>query len=252
MSSRSDASSRPIFVILGATGGIGSALTRRMASHTTRLVLGARNRDRLESLAQEVGAEAKIVDATRFEEVERLLLNTREQYGAISGVACCVGSILLKPAHSTSEEEFSGVITSNLTAAFATVRAAGRALSEHGGSVVLCSSAAARMGLPNHEAIAAAKAGIIGLVLSAAATYAPRGIRFNAVAPGLVRTPLTARLTGNEATLRTSVSMHPLGRIGEPEDVAAALEWLLMPTSSWVTGQVIGVDGGLADLKLRG
>lgn len=120
-----------------------------------------------------------------------------------------------------------------------------------GGSIVLVSSCAARVGLTNHEAIAAAKAGVIGLTLSAAATYAPRGIRVNCVAPGLVRTPMTARLTVNEASLKASTAMHALGRIGEPADVAAALEWLLSPEQSWVTGQVLGIDGGLSTVRPR-
>jgi NAD(P)-dependent dehydrogenase (short-subunit alcohol dehydrogenase family) len=112
-------------------------------------------------------------------------------------------------------------------------------------------SAAARTGLPNHEAIAAAKGGVIGLALSAAATYAKANIRFNVVAPGLVKTGATARITESPAGSKTSLGMHPLGRFGEPEDIAAAIHWLLDPTQSWITGQVIGVDGGLADLKLR-
>jgi NAD(P)-dependent dehydrogenase (short-subunit alcohol dehydrogenase family) len=162
-----------------------------------------------------------------------------------------VGSILLKPAHLTSEAEYLATIQANITAAFATVRSAAKAMGEHGGSIALVSSTAARIGLPNHEAIAAAKAAIEGLTRSAAATYAPKNIRVNAVAPGLVRTPLAARITGNEAALKMSTAMHPLGRIGEPGDVAAALEWFLHPTQSWVTGQILGIDGGLADLKLR-
>ncbi|MFM8394910.1 MAG: SDR family oxidoreductase, partial [Acidobacteriota bacterium] len=119
------------------------------------------------------------------------------------------------------------------------------------GSAVLVSSAAARIGLANHEAIAAAKGAIEGLVLSAAATYAPKGIRINAVAPGLVRTPLTSRITGNEMSLKASVAMHALGRIGEPDDVAAGLAWLLDPSQQWVTGQIIGIDGGLGSLRSR-
>jgi NAD(P)-dependent dehydrogenase (short-subunit alcohol dehydrogenase family) len=115
--------------------------------------------------------------------------------------------------------------------------------------VVLVSSAAARVGLANHEAIAAAKAGIMGLVLSAAATYARQKIRFNAVAPGLVRTPLAAGLVSSELAEKASIGMHPLGRLGEPGDVARAIVWLLDPAQSWVTAQVIGVDGGLADVK---
>ncbi len=120
-----------------------------------------------------------------------------------------------------------------------------------GGSIVLVSSAAARVGLANHEAIAAAKAGVIGLVLAAAASYAARGIRVNGVAPGLVRTPLTARLTGSDGALKESNAMHALGRVGEPEEVASALAWLLDPEQSWVTGQILGIDGGLATVRPR-
>ena len=133
------------------------------------------------------------------------------------------------------------------------MRAAGRVLAAQptGGSVVLVSSAAARLGLANHEAIAAAKAGVIGLTLSAAATYAARGLRVNCVAPGLVRTPLTARITGSPAATQASLGMHALGRLGEPDDVAAAIAYLLSPEAGWVSGEVLGVDGGLATLRAR-
>lgn len=116
---------------------------------------------------------------------------------------------------------------------------------------MLVSSAAARIGFANHEAIAAAKAGVIGLTLSAAATYASRGLRFNAVAPGLVRTPMTERITANESAAEASIAMHALGRLGEPADVAGLIAWLLDPRNSWITGQVFGVDGGLASLRSR-
>jgi NAD(P)-dependent dehydrogenase (short-subunit alcohol dehydrogenase family) len=118
-----------------------------------------------------------------------------------------------------------------------------------GGSIALVSTAAARTGLANHEAIAAAKGGVIGLTLSAAATYASRNIRVNCVAPGLTATPLAARITSNEAALKASQAMHALGRIGQPEEVASALAWLLDPENSWVTGQILGVDGGLGSIR---
>jgi 3-oxoacyl-[acyl-carrier protein] reductase len=165
-------------------------------------------------------------------------------------VANCVGSLLLKPAHLTSETDFAETVAANLTSAFAAVRAGARAMTKTGGSIVLVSSVAARVGLPNHDAIAAAKAGIIGLTLSAAATYARQRIRVNCVAPGLVRTPLTKRFTESEVALKASVNMHPLGRIGEPSDVASAMAWLLDAEQSWVTGQVIGIDGGLGSLRV--
>jgi NAD(P)-dependent dehydrogenase (short-subunit alcohol dehydrogenase family) len=237
-------------LILGAAGGIGGALARRLAASKVKLVLAGRDPARIEALAADTGGTPFVLDATKPAEVEAAAAKAVEAHGRLDGLANCVGSILLKPAHLTSEEEWDAVVSTNLKSAYASVRAAARAMTA-GGSVVLVSSAAARIGLANHEAIAAAKAGVIGLALSAAATYAPKGIRVNAVAPGLVRTPMTARITGNEAALKASTAMHALGRIGEPEDVASAIAWLLDPVQSWVTGQVIGVDGGLATLRSR-
>jgi NAD(P)-dependent dehydrogenase (short-subunit alcohol dehydrogenase family) len=105
--------------------------------------------------------------------------------------------------------------------------------------------------LPNYEAIAAAKAGIAGLIHSAAASYARAGLRFTALAPGLVRTKITENLWSHETTVAGSAAMHPLGRLGEPEDVASLISWLLDPANDWINGQVIGVDGGLAHVRGR-
>ena len=242
------------YLIFGATGGIGSALSRKLAGSGARLILAARGGDRLEELAAELDAVPYSVDATQFNEVEACAAKVVQDYGRIDGIANCVGSLLLKPAHTTSESEWHSTLSLNLTSAFVVVRAGAKAMMQSGqatGSIVLVSSAAARLGLANHDAIAAAKAGVIGLTMSAAATYAPRGIRVNCIAPGLVRTPMTARLTENEASLKASTAMHAIGRIGEPEDVAASLQWLLSPDQSWITGQVIGVDGGLATVRSR-
>ena len=133
------------------------------------------------------------------------------------------------------------------------MRAGGKTLAAQpdGGSVVLVASAAARLGLANHEAVAAAKGGVISLALSAAATYAAKKLRVNCVAPGLVRTPLTARITGSPPAEQASVAMHALGRLGEPEDVAGVMAYLLSPKAAWITGQVFGVDGGLGTVRSR-
>jgi NAD(P)-dependent dehydrogenase (short-subunit alcohol dehydrogenase family) len=241
----------PSYLVFGATGGIGKCLSRRLASRGARLMLAGRNGDKLQTLADELGAVACPLDATHFEEVDACVEKVLQLHGHLDGVANCIGSLLLKPAHSTSESEWLSTVATNLTTAFAVVRAGAKAMMNTGGSIVLVSSAAARIGLANHEAIAAAKAGVVGLTLSAAATYGQRGIRVNCVAPGLVRTPMTARLTSNEASLKSSTAMHVLGRIGEPEDVAAAIEWLLSPEQTWVTGQVLGIDGGLGSVRSR-
>ncbi|MEM7481970.1 MAG: SDR family oxidoreductase [Acidobacteriota bacterium] len=238
---------RPVYAVLAGAGGIGSALCRQLAEGGAKVAVGGRKREKVEALADEIGGLAVEVDGRSFEQVENLL-NQAAELGDLVGAANCAGSLLLKPAHLTREEELQDTLDANITTAFALVRAAARSMKD-GGSVVLMSSAAARIGLPNHEAIAAAKGAVEGLVGAAAATYAGRGLRVNAVAPGLVDTPLAARITGNEKALEASRSLHPLGRIGQPEEVAALIAWLLGPDSGWVTGQVWGTDGGLASLK---
>lgn len=241
----------PTYVVMGATGGIGRVLSIRLARRGARLVLVGRSEAKLGALAEPLNALALPVDARRFAAVNECLDRAAAWAGRVDGVVNCVGSLLLKPAHLTTQEEFEEVVATNLGSAFAVVHAAARVMRNTGGSIVLVSSAAARVGLANHEAIAAAKAGVTGLVLSAAATYAPIGIRVNAVAPGLTRTPMTERLTSNEVSLRASVAMHALGRLGEADDVSASIEWLLCGDSAWVTGQVLGVDGGLATVRAR-
>ena len=143
------------------------------------------------------------------------------------------------------------MLATNLTTAFALVRAAAPKMRREGGAIALVSTAAVATGLANHEAVAAAKGGVEGLVRSAAATYGARGVRVNAVAPGLVVTQQTQRLVDNERQADASRSMHVLDRFGQPEDVASALAWLVDPANDWVTGQVLGVDGGLGHVRTR-
>lgn len=239
-------------IIFGATGGIGSALARQLAAQGCHLSLVARDQGRLDALAAELKAEAFSLDATDSAAVERCVAEVTEKNGCLDGVVNCAGSLLLKPAHLTSDAEWVAVLGANLTSSFHILRSAtARMMKTGGGSIVLMSSAVAHRGMINHEAIAAAKAGVAGLALSAAATYARYNIRVNCVAPGLTRTPLTQALTKNEASVKISAAMHPLGRIGEPEEVASAIRWFLSPDQSWVTGQVLAVDGGLSSVQSR-
>lgn len=229
-------------VIAAAYGGIGSALVGKLRAAGHELLLLGRNQEKLQAL----GAQHAVVDLTNLEALESVVA----QFGPIDAFVNCAGSILLKPAHITSEAELDQTIATNLKTAFFSVRAATKNMPQ-GGSIVLMATAAARVGYANHEAIAAAKGGVIGLTLSAAATYANRNIRVNCVAPGLVDTPLSAKITGNEAALKTSMSLHALNRIGKAEDVASMLAFLVDPANSWITGQVFGVDGGLGSLRAR-
>jgi NAD(P)-dependent dehydrogenase (short-subunit alcohol dehydrogenase family) len=237
------------YIVIGGSGGIGSELSRKLVSRGERVIAAARNEERLRALSSEIGVVAKSVEATDFESVDSLIQSTVAEFGELAGVVNCVGSITLKPAHLTSSAEFQESLAKNLTSAFATVRSATKAMLNTGGSVVLVSTAAARIGIANHEAIAAAKGGVLSLTMSAAATYAPKNIRINCVAPGLTETPLSERITKVEASRKVSLAMHALGRLGQPSDVASMIEFLLRPENSWITGQCFGVDGGLGTLR---
>lgn len=226
------------YLLIAASSDIGRASTALLREAGHRVVTTARGSDAIEPDV--------VLDATDFDAVDRAVADA----GALDGIAVFAGSMILKPAHLTSRAQYDEAIAASLTTAFAAVRAAGAHM-RGGGAVVLVSSAAALAGLPNHDAIAAAKAGVIGLTLSAAASYASRGLRVNAVAPGLVHTRLTAGLTASETSRHVSEAMHPLGRLGEPGDVARAVAFLLDPQNAWITGQVIGVDGGLGSIRPR-
>ncbi len=224
------------YLIIAASSAIGQAVVNGLISQGDTVFTTARDNHKIQPNA--------VLDATDFDAVNEVF----KKAGSIDGVVNCAGSLLLKSAHMTSQEQYQAVIDASLTTAFATVRAAGMNM-KVGGSVVLISSAAALVGLANHEAIAAAKAGIIGLAQSAASTYANLNLRFNVVAPGMTDTPLTAELISNSLALGASKAMHALGRIGTPEDIARAIIFLLDPKNNWITGQVLAVDGGLSRVR---
>lgn len=238
--------SSPI-LITGASGGIGSATARLLHERGFRLVLAGRNEVALQAIGEELNVPWFTADLTREDDVTALFSSA----GPVQGIVHAVGSMLLKPAHITTVEEFRATLDTNLVSAFLMVKHGAKAMMATGGSMVFFSTVATGIGLANHEAIASAKAGVDGLVISAAATYAPKGIRVNAVAPGLTDTPLAARITGNEAALKVSIAMHPLGRIGNARDVASAAAWLIDPAQGWVTGQILRVDGGLSTVRSR-
>lgn len=238
-----------VYAIFGATGGIGSVLAKRLSITGNTVYLLGRNEDKLQKLSKEISQPYLTVDATEENLVAQALKGIVDKEGHLDGVVSLVGSFLLKPIYSTTQNEFEEVMRINTTSSFCILKHALSIMEK--GSVVLSSSTAGLIGLANHEAIAAAKAAVIGLMRSAAASFATKKIRVNAVAPGLIRTPLTQSITNNEIALKASTAFHPVGRIGEPEDVASTILWLLSDESAFVTAEVIAVDGGLSSIKLH-
>ncbi len=237
------------YLIIGASGGIGSALTKMLCEAGATVYLAARDEAKLKILAEQYDMPYKTVDATNVEAVENFFAEIFKQYPDIYGVVNLAGNIMLKPAHLLTLKEWEETIAQNLTSAFACVRSASKQMMKKGGSVVLMTTAACLTGMPYHEAIAAAKAGVIGLMQAAAATYAANHLRFNCVAPGLVQTPMSEHITKTEKARKISLASHPLGRLGEPEDIARMILFLLDPANDWISGQVFAVDGGLSRLQ---
>jgi NAD(P)-dependent dehydrogenase (short-subunit alcohol dehydrogenase family) len=235
-----------IVVITGGSGGIGSAVALRVAAAGGRPVLVARDVDRLAAVAAEIGAPFYPGDVLDNDAFAGVVKRVEAEVGEIDGLVHAVGSVFLKPLHATSVADWRTTLEINATSAFIVMRNVMPLLMRRKrGSVVLFSTVATSTGLQNHESIAAAKSAVEGLVKSAAISYARYGIRVNAVAPALTRTGLSRTLWQNEAMLSASVAMHPLGRIGEPDDIAPAVMYFLNDESGWTTGQILGVDGGL-------
>lgn len=252
-------SSENVFVVFGAglTQGvknIGGALAERLVEHHDgKVILIGRSEEKMQALKAKLGdrVDYHCVDAVNDpKNIDHVFKNVG---GPLVGVANCIGSVLLKPAHSTTEKEFHDTMQTNAFSSFNILKSAVKVMMRQssGGSIAFCASAVAQHGIQNHEAIAAAKGAIVSMSKSAASTYAPKNIRINCVAPGLIDTPMTHRITQNEAARKASESMHALKRLGKPEDVAAALEFFLNPQHDFVTGQVLGICGGLSSIRAQ-
>jgi NAD(P)-dependent dehydrogenase (short-subunit alcohol dehydrogenase family) len=238
-------------LILGGSGGVGSALARRLVAAGQDVHLLARDRDRLAAVAESLGgAPYTVCDATDPGALSGAI-GTMAQAGGLSGLAYCVGSIVLKPLKRLQVDDMVAAFRLNALGAALAVQAAEPALRASRGSVVLISTVAVGSGFPNHAAIAMAKGAVEALTRSLAADLAP-DVRVNCVAPSLTRTPLAASLTASETVANSIAGLHPLPRLGEADDIAAAVAFLLGADSGWITGQVLAVDGGRSTVRTRG
>jgi NAD(P)-dependent dehydrogenase (short-subunit alcohol dehydrogenase family) len=236
-----------IALITGASGGIGRALARQLHGQGLRVAAVARDAGRL----SEVDAAVRIAaDTTTPEGAALAIAACQDALGAAPTLlAHCVGSTLIAPLHRTRADAYREVMRINLDSAVFVLQAWIAALQGAPGAAVFASSVVARIGVANHEAIAAAKGGVEALVRSAAATYAGQGLRINAVAPGMTDTPMTAGMLKMPAMREGAARQYPLGGVQTADQVADVMAWLLGDGAARMTGQVIAVDGGFTTVR---
>jgi NAD(P)-dependent dehydrogenase (short-subunit alcohol dehydrogenase family) len=239
-----------IALITGAAGGLGQALASHLADDGWQLIVASRDGERLQQAYGDRHLQV-VADCSTTAGARHIIEVAKAQQMVPVALAHCVGNIRLGALHRMAEGDFMDCLNANLISAFHTLAAFVGALREARlpGAAVLVSSVAARIGTPNHEAIAAAKAGVEGLVRGAAASYASAGIRINAVAPGIMETPATAGIIASAATREAAARQYPLPGIGAPEELAGLMAWLLSPAAARVTGQVWAMDAGFSTIR---
>ena len=238
-------------LITGCSGSLGASVAQRLAASGYRLVLTGREEEKLNGNpitdALKISADLALPEA-----VEQLFHEIDSHYGeSPSLLAHCAGSIVIRPMHRTTQEQYRTCLQNNLDSAFFTLQKFIQGLLDHKtcGSAVLVSSVAGRIGVGNHAAIAAAKAGVEGLIRSAAADYAGQGIRVNGIAPGLIRSAATEGFFKGAKAEEQLAAQYPLGRYGHVDDAANAICWLLCNEAEWITGQVLAIDGGFSSIR---
>jgi len=232
------------YVIFGATGSIGSSLAEQLKNSGNDIHLVGRNESELSSISEKLGCSHTTADVLEDGFIEKVKSDIFE----IKGLAYCVGSIDLKTLRMVNEQDFQKCMKLNLYSAVEAIKGYQESLKKNKGSIVLFSTVAAQRGFTNHAIIASAKAAIEGLTVSLAAEFAPN-IRVNCVAPSLTKSKIAEPMLKNTAIAEGIAKAHPLKRLGEGKDSAALAKFLLTEDSSWVTGQIIAVDGGRSKLS---
>ena len=228
--------------VFGATGAVGSALARRLLARGSTPWLIGRSQPKLEALSSELGgAPFTVVDVTDAIKIGPAL---KDQAPAdITGFCYCMGDIVLKPFKRASPADYLNCFSLHVVGAAEALKAVEAPLKKNGGSVVLFSTVAVQQGFTNHAVISSAKGAVEGLTRALAAEYAPK-VRVNAIAPSISESAMAAPMLGKEAMAQALAKAHPLQRTGVGDDSAALASFLLSDDAGWITGQIIGVDGG--------
>ena len=228
-------------VILGATGSIGSSLAKKLVESGEEVHLVGRDDNSLSELANNLNSSFTVCDVLEENFSEKILNDLKD--GPINGLAYCVGSIDLKPLKLTKKSDFMQSFNLNLISATEIIKSLADNLKKNKGSIVLFSTVAVKQGFPNHAIVSSAKGALEGLTLALAAEFAPN-VRVNCIAPSLTKSKISNFLLKNDKVAEGIAKMHPMKRIGEGTDSASLAKFLLTDDSSWITGQILGVDGG--------
>jgi len=236
-------------IIYGGSGGIGSATARLLRERGYHLHLVGRSEAKLAPIATELGASFTTGDVTDASLFSRAANEAGE---VLDGLVYAVGTINLRSFQRLAEADYLNDFRLNALGAALAIQAALPALKKSTGvaSVVLFSSVAARQGFSFHASMGMAKGAVSGLTLSLAAELAPK-VRVNAIAPSLTRTPLAEGILSSEQMAASMAGLHALQRLGTPADMAALAAFLVSPEAGWITGQIIGVDGGRSTLRTK-
>ena len=232
------------YLIFGATGSIGSSLAEQLKNSGHDIHLIARNENEVNTISEKLECNYTVADVLEDGFVEKVKADADD----VKGIAYCVGSIDLKPLKLVTEQDFNKCMKLNLYSAVDTIKGYQESLKKNKGSIVLFSTVAAQRGFTNHAIIASAKAAVEGLTVSLAAEFSPN-IRVNCVAPSLTKSKIAEPMLKNNLIAEAIAKAHPLKRLGEGKDSAALAKFLITEESSWVTGQIIAVDGGRSKLS---
>tara|TARA_B100000579_G_scaffold13441_1_gene9737 strand:+ start:49 stop:762 length:714 start_codon:yes stop_codon:yes gene_type:complete len=234
------------YLIFGATGSIGSKLSENMHESDKEVHLIGRDEEELKKLASKLNSEYSVIDILS----DNLSETIKENFGDknISGIAYCIGSIDLKPLRVSKKEDFKKCLDVNFFPVIEIIKSLQDNLKKNNGSIVLFSTVAVKKGFTNHAIISSAKGAIEGLTVSLAAEFAPN-IRVNCIAPSLTNSKMSQSILKNKMMADGIAKSHPMKRIGQAADIASMAKFLLSDESPWITGQIIGVDGGKSSLS---
>jgi len=234
------------YLIFGATGSIGTKLAEQLSKLNKDVHIIGRDNEELQKLSAKLNCEYTVLDVLSDNISETIQNEFQEK--DISGLAYCVGSIDLKPLKSSKKEDFQKCLDLNFFPVIEIIKSLQENLKKNKGSIVLFSTVAVQKGFTNHAIISSAKGAIEGLTVSLAAEFAPN-IRVNCIAPTLTDSKMSKNILKSKLMAEGIAKSHPMKRIGKPEDVASMANFLLTDESPFITGQIIGVDGGKSSLN---